>query len=65
MNTLTLGGVAAGQDPEFVDKFEQHVPQARMLSIADITPAMVYLLSDDSQGMTGQNMIVDGGFTAW
>jgi enoyl-[acyl-carrier-protein] reductase (NADH) len=36
-----------------------------MLSIADITPAMVYLLSDDSRGMTGQNMIVDGGFTAW
>ena len=65
VNTLTLGGVAAGQYPEFVDKFEQHVPQARMLSVADITPAMVYLLSDDSRGMTGQNMIVDGGFTAW
>lgn len=65
VNTLTLGGVAAGQDPEFVQKFEAHVPQGTMLSRDDISGAMVFLLSDDSRAMTGQNVVVDGGFTAW
>lgn len=65
VNTLTLGGVAAGQDADFVEKFENHVPQAKMLTMEDIAGAMVFLLSDDSRGMTGQNVIVDGGFTAW
>jgi len=65
VNTLTLGGVAGGQDANFVEKFKNHVPQAKMLTIEDIAGAMVFLLSDDSRGMTGQNVIVDGGFTAW
>jgi len=65
VNTLTLGGVAAGQDVDFVEKFENHVPQAKMLTMDDIAGAMVFLLSNDSRGMTGQNVIVDGGFTAW
>ena len=65
VNTLTLGGVAAGQDPEFVTKFEAHVPQGTMLSKDDLTGAMTFLLSDESRAMTGQNVVVDGGFTAW
>ena len=65
VNTLTLGGVAAGQDETFVKNFQQHVPQDRMLTAEDIVPAMLFLLSHDSQGMTAQNLIVDGGYTAW
>jgi NAD(P)-dependent dehydrogenase (short-subunit alcohol dehydrogenase family) len=65
VNTLTLGGVAADQDAEFVEKFETHVPQGTMLSREDIVGAMMFLLSDESRAMTGQNVIVDGGFTAW
>jgi len=65
VNTLTLGGVAAGQDEDFVRKFESHVPQGTMLTTNGIVGAMVFLLSDDSRGMTGHNMVVDGGFTAW
>ena len=65
VNTLTLGGVAAGQDDTFVENFQQHVPQNRMLTAEDIVPAMQFLLSDDSQGMTAQNLIIDGGYTAW
>lgn len=65
VNTLTLGGVAAGQDAEFVTKFVNHVPQEKMLSIDEITGAMIFLLSDDSVAMTGQNVVVDGGYTAW
>jgi enoyl-[acyl-carrier-protein] reductase (NADH) len=62
---LTLGGVAAGQDEEFVRKFENHVPQATMLKTQELTGSMIFLLSDDSRPMTGHNLIVDGGFTAW
>lgn len=65
VNTLTLGGVAADQDSEFVEKFEAHVPQGTMLSRDDIVGAMIFLLSDESRAITGQNVIVDGGFTAW
>jgi len=65
VNMLTLGGVAAGQDPEFVAKFEGHVPQGRMVPREELPGSLVYLLSDDSLSMTGQNLIVDGGYTTW
>jgi enoyl-[acyl-carrier-protein] reductase (NADH) len=62
---LTLGGVAAGQDEEFVSKFTQHVPQARMVPREELPGALTFLLSDDSLSMTGHNLIVDGGYTTW
>jgi enoyl-[acyl-carrier-protein] reductase (NADH) len=62
---LTLGGVAAGQDSQFVAKFEGHVPQGRMVPREELPGSLVYLLSDDSLSMTGQNLIVDGGYTTW
>lgn len=65
VNTLTLGGVAAGQDSEFVEKFGHHVPSGEMLSPQDVLGPLVFLMSDDSAGMTGHNLVVDGGFTAW
>lgn len=65
VNTLTLGGVAAGQDALFVQKFTSHVPQGRMLGKEDLSGSMVYLLSDDSLAMTAQNVIVDGGYSSW
>ena len=65
VNTLTLGGVMAGQDAEFVEKYSAMVPQGRMLELDELTGAMLFLLSDDSRAMTGQNVVVDGGFTAW
>jgi NAD(P)-dependent dehydrogenase (short-subunit alcohol dehydrogenase family) len=65
VNVLTLGGVAAGQDPTFVSHFTDHSPQGRMIPREELTGSLVYLLSDDSLSMTGHNMIVDGGYTAW
>lgn len=65
VNTLTLGGVEAGQDEQFVAKFKALVPQGRMLTKEELSGAMVFLLSDDSLAMTAQNVIVDGGFTSW
>lgn len=65
VNMLTLGGVAASQDSQFVEKFEDHVPQGRMVPREELPGAMVFLLSDDSLSMTGHNLIVDGGYTTW
>jgi len=65
LNMLTLGGVRAGQDEEFVAKFEAHVPQGRMVPSEELPGALLFLLSDDSLSMTGQNVIVDGGYTTW
>ena len=65
VNMLTLGGVAAGQDDGFVSKFEGHVPQHRMVPRDELPGALVFLLSGDSLSMTGHNLVVDGGYTAW
>ena len=46
-----------------VKNYEKKVPMGRMGSPNDIAPSIVFLLSDDSKYITGQNIIVDGGWT--
>ena len=65
VNALTLGGLQGDQDSTFQDKFTRNVPQGRMVQAQDVVGGLVYLLSDESLGMTSQNLIVDGGYTAW
>jgi len=65
VNALTLGGVAGNQDADFIAKFSAQNPQQRMVPISEAVGAMTYLLSDDSLSMTAQNLILDGGYTAW
>jgi enoyl-[acyl-carrier-protein] reductase (NADH) len=57
--------VSGGQDAEFVKKFENHVPQGKMMSNDELAGALLFLLSDESLAMTGHNLVLDGGFTAW
>lgn len=65
VNALTLGGVEGAQDPTFVEKFVNQVPQRRMVPLGEISGAMVFLLSDDSLSMNSQNLVIDGGYSAW
>jgi len=65
VNTLVPGGVLGGQDEEFKRKFCERVPLKRMASHEDLVGPFLFLASDASGYVTGQDLIVDGGFTAW
>ncbi|MDX1707153.1 MAG: SDR family oxidoreductase [Desulfobacterales bacterium] len=65
VNALSPGGVAGGQDPEFRQKFCERVPLGRMAETSDLRGPLLFLASEASSYVTGIELVVDGGFTAW
>lgn len=65
VNCITPGGVWRGQPEVFHERYVQRTPLARMASEEDMKGAVAFLASDLSAYVTGQNLIVDGGWTAW
>lgn len=63
-NTVSPGGIFDNQNEIFVKNYSKKVPMRRLGTPSDIAPVVAFLLSDDSQYITGQNLVVDGGWSA-
>ena len=64
-NALSPGGVRVDQPDEFVTRLVDLIPMGRMAHVDEYAGAIVFLCSDASAYMTGQNLVIDGGRTVW
>lgn len=66
INTIILGGIYQEEfDKGFVEKYSENTPIKRMMDIDEITSGFEFLLNEDSTYITGTELKIDGGWTAW
>ncbi len=63
VNSLSPGGIYNNQPKEFLEKYNKFCAKKGMLDCADIAPSLIFLLSDASINITGQNLIIDDGYS--
>lgn len=62
-NCVSPGGILAGQDPQFLSRYNTHCMSKGMLDSKDVLGTIFYLLSDASAYVAGQNIVIDDGFS--
>lgn len=65
VNAITPGGIASGQNDEFDRRYSARIPLGRMAQVDEVAAGVLYLASDASSYVTGQDLHVDGGLSAW
>jgi len=65
VNSISPGGIMRGQANEFVERYEKRTPLGRMATEGDFKGVVAFLATDLSAYMTGQNLLVDGGWGVW
>ena len=65
VNAISPGGVQRGQPVEFQERYVKRTPLGRMAVEEDFKGAIAFLASDLSRYVTGQNIVVDGGWGVW
>ena len=65
VNTVSPGGIEGGQNKRFIKNYSKKVPIGRMGTSSEVADVILFLCSKDSNYITGQNIIIDGGYTSW
>lgn len=63
VNCIAPGGIYSGQQRDFVTKYNEKVPLNRMANAEDVVGALVFLVSGLAKYVTGQVIVVDGGWS--
>lgn len=65
VNAVSFGGVEGRVDDAFKQRYAVLCPEGKMLKLDQVFNPVWFALSDDSAGMTGHNLVVDGGWSVW
>ena len=65
VNCISFGGVKGREPSSFMKRYAMLCPSGKMLDEEELSHHIEYMISKEFKGMTGQNVIVDGGWTVW
>lgn len=65
VNTVSPSGIFGGQDPGFMHKYSERVPERRMVEPQEVVNVILFLLSSKSSGINGANIPVTAGMDIW